>query len=331
MVKPLYIGSFPPPYGGVTVKNALLFESVSEKVPLEKLNLANAKKGDIQAIRTLAKALLGREGALVIGVSIQSCLQVTRFMHRVNRSKMGRSILFVMGGRVPEGREDVLKLGCYRRIYVETESMKDGFEAMGAKNVSVYPNCRKRPVIPCSVRPSTEEKVKCVYFSLISEQKGARLVLDVARNLPEIEFHFYGRIDQAFEAYFMSEVSDLANVQYHGVFDSASGDVVAELNAYDIHLFPTMCPNEGVPGVIVETKIAAVPTVASGRGYNGELVEGGADGLLTSEDSADELSGIVDALAKDPGRLDCMKRAALASAERFYIDSYLDSICSELL
>lgn len=331
MAKPLYIGSFPPPYGGVTVKNALLFESLSEKVPLEKLNLVDAKKGNMQAVCMLAKALLAREGSLAIGISPQSYLQVTRFMHRVNRGKMGRSILFVMGGRVPENEADVLKLGCYRRVYVETESMKDRFETMGAKNVSVYPNCRKRPVAPCSVRPSIDGKVKCVYFSLISEQKGARLVLDVARNSPEMEFHFYGRIDQAFEAHFMSEVSDLANVQYHGVFDSASGDVVAELNAYDIHLFPTMCPNEGVPGVIVETKIAAVPTVASGRGYNGELVEDGVDGLLTREDSADELSGIVKALAKDPRRLDCMKKAALASAERFYIDSYLEPICSELL
>lgn len=244
---------------------------------------------------------------------------------------MNRSILFVMGGRVPEDREDVLRLGCYKRIYVETAGMKDAFEAMGADNVSVYPNCRKRPVVPCTVRPSAEGSIRFVYFSLISEEKGARLVLDVAKNLPEIEFHFYGRIDQAFEECFMGEVSDLANVTYHGVFDSASGNVVAELNKYDAHLFPTMCPNEGVPGVIVETKIAAVPTVASGRGYNGELVEDGVDGLLTKEDSVEELSRAVEALAKDPSRLDCMKKAALASSERFYIDSYLGSICSELL
>ena len=208
MAKPLYIGSFPPPYGGVTVKNALLFESLSEKVPLEKLNLVGVKKGNAQAISTLAKALLGREGSLAIGISLQSCLRLTRFMYRVNRAKMGRSILFVMGGRVPENEADVLKLGCYRRVYVETESMKDRFETMGAKNVSVYPNCRKRPIVPSSVRPSIGGKVKCVYFSLISEQKGAQLVLDVARNSPEMEFHFYGRIDQAFKAHFMSEVSE---------------------------------------------------------------------------------------------------------------------------
>ena len=50
MTKPLYIGSFPPPYGGVTVKNALLFEVVSEKVPLDKLNLMDVKKHDLAAM-----------------------------------------------------------------------------------------------------------------------------------------------------------------------------------------------------------------------------------------------------------------------------------------
>ncbi len=58
---------------------------------------------------------------------------------------------------------------------------------------------------------------------------------------------------------FKSELNRMPNVKYLGIFDSVAGDVVKELNQYDIHLFPTMCPHEGVPGVIAETKLAGVP------------------------------------------------------------------------
>ena len=91
-----------------------------------------------------------------------------------------------------------------------------------------------------------------------------------------------------------------------------------------------MCPNEGVPGVIVETKLAAVPTIASNRGYNSELINNGKDGVLTCSDTVDELVGIISSLATSPEQLDSMKEAALLSADFFYVERYLDTI-SEVL
>lgn len=328
MHKTLYIGSFPPPYGGVTVKNALLFEAISERVPLEKLDLMDVKRRDFGAIKSFVKAVAGRDGVLIIGVSGDLRKRITDFMYRFNRPKMRRSLLFVMGGRVPDDVAYIEKLGCYKRIFVETESMRKAFEAAGAQNVSVYPNCRKRPAVPCQVRRTVGGRL--VYFSLISEEKGAQLVIDAAKALPACPFVFYGRIDPEYEAKFASELERMPNVEYRGIFDSVAGDVVKELNQYDIHLFPTMCPHEGVPGVIAETKLAGIPTIASNRGYNGELIEDGTDGLLTTRDSVEELVDAISALFDNPVRLDRMKEAALDSAVKFYVDSYIDLIVSEL-
>ena len=152
MPKTLYIGSFPPPYGGVTVKNALLFEAISERVPLDKLDLMDVKRHDFEAIASFAKAVMGRDGVLIIGVSGDWRKRITDFMYRFNRSKMRRSLLFVMGGKVPDDAAYIARLGCYKRVFVETESMRSALEASGAQNVSVYPNCRKRPEVPCQVR-----------------------------------------------------------------------------------------------------------------------------------------------------------------------------------
>lgn len=328
MPKTLYIGSFPPPYGGVTVKNALLFEAISERVPLEKLDLVDVKRRDFRAIKSFVKAVAGRDGALIIGASGDLRKLITDFMYCFNRLKMRRSLLFVMGGRVPNDTVYIKRLGCYKRVFVETESMRKAFEEAGAQNVSVYPNCRKRPAVPCRVRKTVGGRL--VYFSLISEEKGAQLVIDAAKALPACLFVFYGRIDPVYEAKFMNELEQMPNVEYRGVFDSVAGDVVEELNQYDIHLFPTMCPHEGVPGVIAETKLAGIPTIASNRGYNGELIEDGTDGLLTTRDSVEELVDAISALFDNPARLDRMKEAALDSAVKFYVDSYIDLIVSEL-
>ena len=142
MTKPLYIGSFPPPYGGVIVKNALLFEVISEKVPLDKLNLMDVKQHDLAAMASFVKAVVGRDGVLIIGVSSDWRRRITDFLYRFNRSKMSRSLLFVMGGMVPDDEAYAKRLGCYKRVFVETEGMRKAFERAGTRNVSVYPNCR---------------------------------------------------------------------------------------------------------------------------------------------------------------------------------------------
>ncbi len=172
--------------------------------------------------------------------------------------------------------------------------------------------------------------IKCVFFSLIGEAKGADLVLGAAAGLPEVEFHFYGRIEEGFKRRFDASVADLPNVEYHGVFDSVSGDVLAELNRYDLHLLPTSWPNEGVPGVLVETKMAAVPSIVSDCCHNAEIVEDGVDGIVLIDCGVESLRSAIESLASNPSRLDEMKRAALDSAERFYIDRYVDLIVSEL-
>lgn len=175
------------------------------------------------------------------------------------------------------------------------------------------------------------KRLECVFFSLVGRDKGADLVLDAAEALPHVGFTFYGRIDRAFEREFGRRAAALANAEYRGVFDSVTADPVTELNRYDLHLLPTRWPNEGVPGVLVETKMAAVPSVVSNICYNAELVRDGIEGIVLPECTAGALAEIIAALDADRERLDAMKQAALDSAERFYIDRYVDWLAADLM
>lgn len=170
----------------------------------------------------------------------------------------------------------------------------------------------------------------CVFFSRVSPEKGADVVLGAARRLPDVDFAFYGQIDEDYRQRFEQEVGSLGNVAYKGVFDSAQDDPVSELCGYDLHLFPSRWPNEGIPGVLVETKMAAVPSIVSDICYNAELVKDGVEGIVLRECGAEALVAAIEELEDDPQTLDELKAGALASSERFCIDRYIDLLVADL-
>ncbi len=172
--------------------------------------------------------------------------------------------------------------------------------------------------------------LECVFFSRISPEKGVDVVLGAARRLADINFSFYGQIDDSYSRAFLENVDMLKNVRYRGVFDSVANDPVKELNKYDLHLFPTRWPNEGVPGVLVETKMAGVPSIVSNICHNVELVRDGVEGVVLDECSVDCLVDAIEYLDAKPAMLNRLKEGALASSERFYIDRYVGLLVADL-
>lgn len=324
-----YLGQFPPPYGGVTVKNALLFKVLGNRIPIKKLGFR-----DESSVKILLLLLTSRTDLFLLGFGNERLQRsLVCLLARVRPSVLKRCSLIAMGGMLPnhlsEDERYVNACSKLRQIYVETNSMADKMAELGFCNVSVYPNCRERP--PKAQLPkATELPIKCVSCSLISPEKGADVILDAADRLRDVEFHFYGRIQQNYEESFKTIASSLPNVFYHGVFDSVRNDVIAELAQYDLHLFPTRWPNEGVPGVLVETKMAAIPSIVSNICYNAELVKDGSEGIVLSEYGVESLTMAIGNLRDDLDTLDKLKAGALASSERFYADQYINLILSGL-
>lgn len=146
-----FIGSFPPPYGGVTVKNSLLLEELASRLDVTPINLTDVKTGGSRGALQFAGELLSSGSPAVFGLSDVWRKRVTRFVSLANRHLASRSLVFVMGGSDPRPG-DVDTLNAFRRVYVETFGMKTAYEAAGAKRVSVYPNCRRRPAAAPEIR-----------------------------------------------------------------------------------------------------------------------------------------------------------------------------------
>lgn len=324
-----YLGQFPPPYGGVTVKNALLYEALSERLPIMRIGFRDESISKIFRL-----VLTSRHDFFIIGFGNAKLQRLfICLLACIKPSVLTRCCLIAMGGLLPSRLSNDVKYrkACsrIRCIYVETKGMADEMVALGLKNASVYPNCRRRPLTASSPK-TVEGKPKCVFFSQIGPAKGADIVLEAAEHLCDIEFHFYGQIRNNFEEAFISRVSELPNVFYHGVFDTVNNDVIKELSQYDLHVFPTKWAAEGVPGVLVETKIAAVPSIVSNMNYNTELIDSEKDGIVLEECTSNELCQVIKVLFTDANLLYSMKEAALASAEDYYVDQYIDLLIADL-
>lgn len=323
-----YVGSFPPPYGGVTMKNALLYEALEAELggKLFKLDAPKARQKPLQLLRLIG-LLLG-DHTFLIGTAHR--IGLTKLLYRFNRKAMGRSLLIVMGGAfadlAAENKGLCKQLACYRQIFVETASMQQPLNRAGLSNVSVLPNCRKGSSIT-AIRP-TGKTLRCLFFSRISPEKGVDLILQAAGS--DISVDFYGEIDPGYREEFLRAVNGRSNVRYHGVFKADAHALYQTLHEYDVLLFPTRWKAEGIPGILVEAKMAGIPAIVSDIRFNREIVEDGVSGLVLPENTAENLRRAIDRLAADPVLTDRLKQGALASSEDYLLQAHLPTLTKRL-
>ena len=290
---------------------------------MRRIDMNRVKRGDVKEMLRFCWAMLtGRQ--YIIGLAGQkNRRQFTKLMYRFKRKAMERSVMLVMSGIVEDiiqaGAEYMSMFSTYSRVYVEFPGMVRKLTDAGVTNAAVYPNGRPRPQFLEPIRPGNDP-LRCVFFSQIEPEKGVDRILQAAKKLPDIQFDFYGRIVPEYEDEFLAEISDRENARYNGIFTGDSQVVYRELNQYDVLLLPTRCKTEGLPGILIEAKIAGIPVIISDINYNREIVTDGVDGFVLD---ADTVQCLEDALCTLNGSRDLllgMKKASRESAERYYID-----------
>ncbi|MCD8225329.1 MAG: glycosyltransferase [Clostridiales bacterium] len=334
MKKVYYIGELPPPYGGVAVKNALIYESILSDKNVEMIDMVDCRRGVIKTIKCCLKfirALLGKNDIIVgLGASNRRdfVLKAYRILH--GKSSLNRVHLMTMGGRFhkfveesPFLQETVKYLGT---IWVEAYSIKDAIEKYGAKNVKYFPNCRTSAgkVAPRVSFP--DEPLRLVFYSRICEEKGLYDVLQLKDFLEEnnLVIDFYGEIEKKDKERFELAVSTSKCFVYKGVFDAAHNSVYKMLNAYDVLLFPTHWKGEGVPGVLVEAKFAGITVIASDWNYNKEIIRDDKDGIIVK--NLEEMRSEIARLKDDRKLLDRLKKCSFESGVRYEIETYREDL-----
>ena len=167
-----------------------------------------------------------------------------------------------------------------------------------------------------------------MFFSQISKEKGVKdiiklvHVLDSSKDI-KYSLDFYGQIVEEFKKEFEEFVSKSPNVRYCGVFDSTKSSVYKKLNEYDILLFPTHWKGEGVPGILVEAKMAGLAVIASPMNFNAEIIREDKDeGFLLKKDYPNEMLEIIQKCMRDKKLLEHIKLESYRSRKRYAISEY---------
>ena len=326
-----YIGGFPPPYGGVTTKNNNLFIALQEKINIERIDFNEIKRGNIKLLIRLIMVLLNRQNQYVVGVAGKNTRKkLCKLLYFVNRKAMRKSVIFLMGGTVANDiacdKEYQKYIANFKCIYAETHGMVDTLRNVGLENSEYYPNCRFKPSIPLSKGAEQHHDLKCVFFSLISVEKGVDLVLEVAARMPDVLFSFYGPIEACYRNEFLKTIKMYSNTKYFGVFSGNSDEVYQELRKFDVLLFPTKYTTEGVPGILVESKISGITCIVSDSSYNSEIVRNGIEGIVLEDNSAEEMKLSLEELKNDRKKLSDLKEANRQSGSHYLIENYIDRI-----
>lgn len=329
------MGAFPPGYGGVTIKNLNLYTALCEIIEVSKIDFNRIKREDFKELIKFLLALLGRNNKFIIGVSGKNTRRnLCKVLYYLNRTAMQSSIIMIMGGTaatdISNDRAYTKYMSRYKKIYVETVGMMKTLEKAGLKNVAIYPNCRFRPK---GVIEFTEHfNSSCVFFSLISPDKGVDEIIEAAKCLPDVEFHFYGPIKENYKQYFETVVASSNNMRYHGIYKGNDEQKYEELRQYDLLLLPTHWYAEGVPGILVEAKIAGLVPIVTDHNFNKEIVHNEIDGIVIPVGATTrmELIKSISSLKNDHERYLRLKKGSIASASDYYIDSYLKEISESL-
>ena len=333
MERVTFLCELPPPFGGVTVKNQMILDTVvSSSDAVQIIDFCDIKRNPLKAISVFVRMVsaFARKDAIVYGFGSHSRLKQALTLQKSigGKGSLSKTVNVIMGGRFQEyvKADSKLKslLSSIKLNLVETNGMQEAFKTLGLQYTDVFPNARlaDRSRIPVT----HDSKLRCVFFSKICVDKGVDYILSEFEDVEGITLDFYGHIDAGIKDRFESFISTHSNVTYKGVFDAVKNDVYEELSKYDVLLLPTKWKGEGIPGILVESKMAGITAIVSKMNYNGEIVVDGVEGIVLDNLEKGALRKSIEFLTVDKERLMTLKEGAYNSRSRYAMESYIGKL-----
>lgn len=343
MRKVLYIGEFPPPFGGVTTKNQFIkdciFDNDANKV--EWINLYDYKKQPLKLAFLLKSLIVAKheQKAICIGVGkksrVETILSAIKFIG--GSDMLSHTYIFVMASTLYEyckENEHMLNLikSC-KCLYIELQSMINEINTLGVTNTGLLPNCREGNKA-CKPHKIHKKKIKLVFFSMVRREKGVPYLFEMAERLNNtnvpFELDIYGEINKDYKAEFGCSLQKSVGVNYKGVFDIRKDDLYGKLNEYDLLLLPTEWKGESCVGILVESKMAGIPAIVSNHKYNSEIVLNNIEGIVVDGNLASGFANAVEQFANNSTFYDEIAENAFKSRKRYEFETYKKMVRNEI-
>jgi glycosyltransferase involved in cell wall biosynthesis len=211
-------------------------------------------------------------------------------------------------------RTDLL-ISVGKKVGVELRAQGIGTEkewlsiAPGVKALSIIDKTQARKSLGLST-----EGVLFGWMARMAEVKNPFLLLEIARQLPQVSFVMAGGGNLLEEI----KIKAPKNITVIGWADAATF-----WSAVDCAI--STSDNEGMPVALIEAQLAGVPVIATDVGSNAEVIKGGFTGIVTSKNS-NELINAVKKLVADKALMHTMGKTGRDRAtEEFSLKKMLDT------
>ena len=122
-----YIGTFPPPYGGITIRNSEFHKALSQYYNIKIFDTAKIRN-IINYIQLVSFLLINRKNSGVISISTPSLLKLTKIISKFTPFLMVKYLIITAGGTVDKQLKNsninTKILNKYLSYFVETNKLK---------------------------------------------------------------------------------------------------------------------------------------------------------------------------------------------------------------
>lgn len=338
----LFIGEFPPPYGGVTIKDEMLLADVFDGLDPAVFDLYDFKRRPwifpALCLRLAREVKLADHIALGLGdnarlskmLCVIAFLRGERFLRDVTAFMMGRTLTTYLAERPGE----VGRFQQCGHIYAESRTLVVEFEELGVRCASYLPNFRKGDRA-CAPRP-VGDVVRFVYFAQVRPEKGIETLADACARLDSAglsgrySVDVYGSVLDGYGDAFEALLARTPAMEYKGAFDATHGDVYELLNRYDSSSSSSSW-QEGMSGSNIECKFAGVANIVSSAGFNPECVRDGAEGILVEPRDVESLAAAMRGVIEDRELLERLKRGSWESRVEYDVATWRDEVRVQVL
>lgn len=321
-------GDGPAFSGGQPVKVKTMIRMLSDYYGSENIKTANTagwKKNPVKMLTSCFKLAQECNGIVILPAhnGLKVFLPLFLFLRKVYHFKLFYSVI---GGWLASKAEKspklVSQLAQLDGVWVETERMKSELQTLGLENITVIPNVKYFKETSSKHVELDSDTLHCCTFCRVIKEKGIEDAIKAVeiingQGLYRATLDIYGPIFEGYEQEFdllMQCVPDA--IHYKGCVEPSES--VLTLCHYDVQIFPTHYPTEGIPGSIVDSYAAAVPVVASRWNSYDDIIADEVTGLGYEMGNISELVARLQELCEDKDKLSQMAHNCL----KLYTEQY---------
>ncbi len=209
---------------------------------------------------------------------------------KVLKTLFGNNFIYVTTGsrfpeRIKQSKDCLSRFRFVSVFLVESSTCVSELRSLGFSNVELFRNFLQIDIDNLPQRKTRNDckDIKLCFFSRVTPEKGIFDAISVFKRALSVladyklSLYIYGVIEPSIKKEFYASIENCPSIKYMGCVKSEVA--AATLTNYDILLFPTRFPGEGIPGTLIHAFASGILIISSKWKLFDEMMTSGYNAL----------------------------------------------------